>query len=280
MLYALDDQEMAELKGLEFVPRFFGARIVVVVFRTDPEVVRAVLPRQLSPTEAPLGVAFVADYARTNFGLSYHEAGLALRCRLGREEGLYHLCMPVDDDTAMVGGRESFGFPKKMADSIALSDEGSSLRGAVVRRGVELMRIRAERGAEASEADLTRVFEDAGGKPCTRSFLFKFFPAPNGKSLDYFPRIVRQETGVVPIQVHNVDAKLKFSSSAADPWGEIPVLGIDAAISGTFDLTLDNGKVVRRVWNVLRFLPHLFYKTDTLALLRAAKGSPGPARRR
>ncbi len=271
MLYALDNREMAELEGLELVPQFFGARMLLIVFRTDPEVVRAVLPRQLTPLEDPLGVAFVADYARTNFGLSYHEAGLALRCRLGREQGLYHLCMPVDDDTAMVGGRESFGFPKKMADSITFRDEDGALEGSVVRRGVELMRIRAQRTGSASETDLARIFEDDGERHCTRSFLFKFFPAPNGKSLDYLPRVVRQQTAVRPLEADNLEATLELSSSAADPWAEIPVRGIEAAVSGAFDLTLDNGKVVRRVWNVLRFLPHLFYKTDTLALLRAAK---------
>ena len=272
MLYALDDQEVAELKGLELVPRFHGARMLLVVFRTDADVVRTVLPRQLQPCEDPLGVAFVADYASTNFGLSYREAGLSLRCRLGRESGLYHLCMPVDDDVAMVGGRESFGFPKKMAESISLHEGQGALRGTVVRRGVELMHIEAKTTGPASDDDVRTVFDEHDGQPCSRSFLFKFFPAPGGKSLDYLPRIVRQQTAVAPLKVQQVDAELTLRSSPLDPWADIPVRGVEAAISGTFDLTLQHGKVVRRVWNVLRFLPHLFYKTDTLALLRQARG--------
>lgn len=271
MHYALDDQELAELKSLEVTPRFHAARMLLVVFRTDPEVVRAALPRQLSPVEQPLGVAFVAEYGSTNFGLTYREAGLALRCRLGREDGLHHLCMPVDDEIALIGGRESFGFPKKLADSITLGEDDDRLTGSVVRRGTELLRISATPKSPASADDLGAVFERDQGALCSRSFLFKFFPAPNGKSLDYFPRVVRQQTAVEPLQVRTVDAKLELASSPLDPWAEFPVHGIETAIEGTFDLTLHSGKVVRRVWNVLKFLPHLFYKNDTLALLRAAK---------
>ena len=271
MLFALDAQELAELKALERVPQFHGARMLVVVFRTDAAVVRSVLPRQLSPVDEPLGVAFVAEYGSTNFGLQYREAGLSLRCRLGREHGLYHLCMPVDDDAALIGGRESFGFPKKMAESISLHETEDTLSGSVTRRGVELLRIQATRSEPASTTDLARVFENDGGAVCTRSFLFKFFPAPNGKSLDYLPRVVRQQTAIEPLQVDTVDATVELTSSPLDPWGDIPVHGVEAAVAGTFDLTLDSGKVVRRVWNVFRFLPHLFHKTDTLALLRGAK---------
>ena len=221
MLYALDDQEVAELKGLELVPRFHGARMLLVVFRTDADVVRTVLPRQLQPCEDPLGVAFVADYASTNFGLSYREAGLSLRCRLGRESGLYHLCMPVDDDVAMVGGRESFGFPKKMAESISLHEGQGALRGTVVRRGVELMHIEAKTTGPASDDDVRTVFDEHDGQPCSRSFLFKFFPAPGGKSLDYLPRIVRQQTAVAPLKVQQVDAELTLRAALGQNEGEI-----------------------------------------------------------
>ncbi len=31
---------------------------------------------------------------------------------------MYCLSMPVDDDMAMAGGREAFGYPKKMAEVI------------------------------------------------------------------------------------------------------------------------------------------------------------------
>ncbi len=52
--------------------------------------------------------------------------------------------MPVDDDTAMICGREQFGFPKKMADRITLDRDGPHVAGSAVRNGVQLLRIEGE----------------------------------------------------------------------------------------------------------------------------------------
>jgi acetoacetate decarboxylase len=271
MLYALDKRELEELRELELVPRFDGAKMLSVVYRTDPELVRTILPAPLQPLAEPLAVAFVADYPTTNFGLSYHEAGLALACRLGKQVGLYHLCMPVDDDTAMIGGRESFGFPKKMAEAIELERDGDHVEARVRRHGVELMHLRAKLGDEAPAAALDRLFPREDEQRVLRSFLIKFFPSPDGKSLDYLPRVVRQETSVTAAEPpRSAEVELELRSSAADPLAEIPVRELVTAVYGSYDLILQPGRVVRRIWNVLRFLPHLFFKTDTLALLRRA----------
>ena len=76
----------------------------------------------LKPAEYPVAMAFVANYPKTNFDVTYQESALFLRATYEGEEGNYCLAMPVTNDMAMVGGREFYGFPKKMAD-IPFSEE-------------------------------------------------------------------------------------------------------------------------------------------------------------
>jgi acetoacetate decarboxylase len=86
--------------------------MLIVTVRTDSKEVAAVLPRPLRSAGEPLAGAFVARYPKTNFGLTYNKG--AVRCQEYRgERGWYRLSMPVDNDTAMIGGREQFGVPQE-----------------------------------------------------------------------------------------------------------------------------------------------------------------------
>jgi acetoacetate decarboxylase len=118
--------------------------MVPALFRTDPDVVRAALPKPLVPAEEPLAQAFVVRYPETNIGLSYSEGALFSRAVYKDEPGWYRLAMPVDDDMALVGGRGQFGYPKKIAEEITLERAGNQVVGRVIRRGVEVPHIEEE----------------------------------------------------------------------------------------------------------------------------------------
>lgn len=285
MLYALAPSDIARLRGSRFVPEFTGAEMLIAAYRTDPMVVARILPRPLRLPEEAVAVAFVARYPQTNFGCVYNEGALLLRAVRGREVGLYCLSMPVDDDTAMVLGRERLGYPKKMAESIRLERSGDHVIGRVVRKGVEILRIDAELGAAVKPADLDIVSAatvDQHGQPCREvvSFLFKYFPAPGGTGLDYLPRLVRQATLLRPrADVRKATARVVPSSSPYDPLGEVPVVGpVLACFHGRWDNTMLPGRVVKHVWNVRRFLPHAFFKTDTVPFLLGWATDPSPKR--
>ena len=119
MLYAVDKRELrAWARTGPFLPRFTAAEMLLVGFRTDPTVVERILPKPLQVPDDPLALAFVARYPETNFGVTYNEGALIVPATFKGEVGGYCLAMPVDNDMAMVGGRERHGFPKKMADQI------------------------------------------------------------------------------------------------------------------------------------------------------------------
>ncbi len=255
-----------------FMTQFTGAEMLLVSFRTDPKIVAALLPRPLRPAAEPLAAAFVARYPETNFGVTYNEGALFVAAEHRGERGWYCLSMPVDDDTAMIGGRESHGFPKKMADRITLDRDGPHVAGSVVRNGVELLRIEGE-FVDPQRPDvhlLGAPAVDPDGRPCEKavSFLFKYFPATDGGPFEHAPELIRQVTLVRPRPGQLTGtAKIELSSTVCDPLGEIPAREIVSTGYGIFDNTMLPGRVVRRICNQWRFVPKSLFKNDMAALI-------------
>ena len=271
MLYSLSKAEMKRLRQMDFpVYEYRGAEMLLALFRTDPNVVQTILPKPLVPADEPLGWAFVARYPETNFGLSYSEGALFLKAVYKGEPGWYCLALPVDNDMALVAGRESSGFPKKMAEKITLERTGNHVMGSVIRRGVEVLHIEAELSDVVSTTKLDAVgreVDDLEGRPCRKfvAFTFKYFPSLRG-GFDYLPRLVRNILLLRPRDdVRTGAGKLEMVSSSYDPLGDVPVRDLLDVSYGTFDNQQLPGRVVARVKNPLRFVPYSMFKMDFIA---------------
>lgn len=103
-----------------------------------------VLPLGMRLTERPVATVFICDYPKTAFTVAYREAAVLIHVKTPLGRGLHCCWMVVDDDTAMILGREMLGYPKKMAD-IAYEDDGKTVRASVKRRGVEVLAMRGAR---------------------------------------------------------------------------------------------------------------------------------------
>ena len=268
MLYSLNRSQMRRLRQRNSVFEFRNVEMLSALFRTDPDVVQAVLPKPLVPAEEPLAQAFVARYPETNFGLSYSEGALFLRAVYKGEPGWYCLAMPVDNDMALVGGREQFGYPKKIAEEITLERTDNQVTGRVIRRGVEVLHIEAELSEAVSATALDAIgpeVEDLEGSPCRKVvvFQFKFFPGPDGRSFDYRPRLMREAVLFRPRDdLRGGAGKLEMVSSPYDPLGDIPVRDLLDVTYGTWDNDMLPGRVVARVRNPLGFARHAMFKQD------------------
>ena len=95
---------------------FYDAEMLSLVWETTPEAIEKLLPPPLKPAEKPLALAFVANYPSTNFSVPYKESALFVNASFEGQEGFYCLAMPVTNDMAMAGGREVWGYPKKLAN--------------------------------------------------------------------------------------------------------------------------------------------------------------------
>lgn len=268
MSYYLEKHDLKKLRKAFFMPEFRNAEILTATYATDEYAVKRALPKPLLPAKKPLATAFVARYPETNFGCVYNEGALLLHCRHKEENGLYCLSMQVDDDMALIGGRERFGYPKKMADRIALERSGDTVVGSVIRKGAEILRVECELSGELpgdTQDDALVPTTDWNGTACYRGiiFLYKYFQSPDGRWFDYLPRLVRG-----PVLFRNTGpilqgrGEIKVASSPFDPLGEIPVREAVRITYGKWHNSMLPGKVAGRVWNPFGFLKHAFSKVD------------------
>jgi acetoacetate decarboxylase len=122
------------------------ARMVFAEVPVDAEVVRDWLPFGLTLAEPARATVFIGDYPHTTFAPHYQEAALLLHAKLfGVLPVVYCPWMVLNNDRALILGREMLGLPKKMA-LVSFSERRGKISGSVVRHGVELLRIEGRVG--------------------------------------------------------------------------------------------------------------------------------------
>ena len=91
------------------------AKALWVDYETDPEILASVLPRPLSPGNEPLvhlNIGEVEMQGGAQFGIG----NITVRAAHGDVQGEYALAMPMGSEAAVLGGRETWGEPKKLAE--------------------------------------------------------------------------------------------------------------------------------------------------------------------
>ncbi len=125
-----------------------NAELIQIEVPINRKNVSKILPIGLRPDQTNTATLFVANYPKTAFTGSYMEAALLIHVKslLGRK-GVHCCWMVVDDDTALIYGRELLGFPKKMAE-IPYLLENDTLTTSVKRRGTKVLSIKAVRSTQ------------------------------------------------------------------------------------------------------------------------------------
>lgn len=192
------------------------ATTLTAVYETDPEALAAVLPQPLVASGEPLvRVTFAAvdiGHGRPPFGAGT----FAVECMHDGMVGGYPLVMPMTTEQAVVGGRETFGEPKKLGDVTLVRDSdaiGSAVRGAFTRMGVTFVEIN---GTITDEEPVT---------PDRRrtDFYFKFLLDPAGKGFDSDPWLVHCHRDEHTRAVWKVDGEITLRESKFDPVIDLPV---------------------------------------------------------
>lgn len=189
------------------------ATTLVATYETDPDAIAAVLPPPLSPPAEPLVRLTIAtvDVGR---GYGIFGAGtFAVHARHEDVDGDYALVMPMTTEQAVVGGRETFGEPKKLAE-IGLDRDGDTVRGHFTRMGTTFVEVVGRvTGEVAPSPDRTRT-----------SFYLKFLPSPTGKGFDGEPMLVHCRRDEKTRTMWNVDGEVILRESRFDPVVDLPVL--------------------------------------------------------
>jgi acetoacetate decarboxylase len=262
MSFVKTPQELFRLSQNSY--EFYNAEMVFTFWLTMPEVVQRLIPPPLKPSGLPLAIAFIANYPRTSFGPPYHEAALFLTAQYEEVSGSYCLAMPVTDDMAMAGGREIFGFPKKIAQQIQLVQAGGKTLGFGKTYGVRFFELEFTPDEQAVDESIKILIQQSLAfhqETGTSTYLFKSFRAPDNQLFDYPPRLIRQNTVFRPKTIEWGQAQVKLIRSDCDPWYEVEVVNPIGAMRIVGDNTMLPGQVLAEV-DPLEFAPYAFTKWD------------------
>jgi acetoacetate decarboxylase len=109
--------------------RFYHRAFLIITYRTDPQKLRALVPEPLRVEEPLVKFEFIRMPDSTGFG-DHTESGQVIPVSFnGRKSGYTH-CMFLNDHPPIAGGRELWGFPKKLAEP-TLKEEIDTLVGTL-----------------------------------------------------------------------------------------------------------------------------------------------------
>ncbi len=215
--------------------RFYHREYLIITYRTDPDRLRALVPEPLQIEAPHVKFEFIRMADSTGFG-DYTESGQVIPVSFEGRRGGYTHCMFLDDHPPIAGGRELWGFPKKLAKPMLRADVDTML-GTLDYGSVRIAT--GTMGYKHKEADLAAVRASMQAP----TWLIKIIPHVDGTA-----RICE----LVEYYLEDIDLKgawagpasLTLASHALAPVAELPVLEIVSASHIIADLTLGLGKVV------------------------------------
>jgi acetoacetate decarboxylase len=215
--------------------RFINREFLVITYRTDPDKLRAVIPEPLAFDEPIVKYEFIRMPDSTGFG-DYTESGQVIPVNFRGRKGNYSHCMFLNDHPPIAGGRELWGFPKKLANP-TLHAEIDTMIGTLDYGPVRVAT--GSMGYKHRQADILAV--KAGF--AAPNYLLKIIPHVDGTA-----RICE----IVEYYLEDIDIKgawtgpaaLSLQPHALAPVAALPVLEIVSAVHILCDMTLGLGKVV------------------------------------
>src|ERR1700756_4407308 len=95
--------------------RYVNREFLIITYRTDPQKLRARVPEPLVPDGVTVKYEFIRMPDSTGFG-DYTETGQVIPVTFRGRKGGYSPCLFLHAEGPIAGGRELWGFPKKLAD--------------------------------------------------------------------------------------------------------------------------------------------------------------------
>ena len=215
--------------------RFINREFLIVTYRTDPDALRAVVPEPLQIGEPIVKYEFIRMPDSTGFG-DYTESGQVIPVTFEGRPGGYVHSMYLNDEAPIAGGRELWGFPKKLA-APSLRVETDTLLGTLDYGSVRVAT--ATMGYKHKGLDHAAVLAGL----LAPNYLLKIIPHVDGS-----PRIcelVRYFLEDVTVKgAWTAPAALELFHHALAPVARLPVLEVIAGTHLLTDMTLGLGSVV------------------------------------
>lgn len=229
---------------------------VTITYLTDPSIVEEVLPRPLEPASEPIvriSLQRVVIDGRPPFG----SAVFSVAARHRDVEGDYPLFMPQSTEQSVIGGRETFGEPKKLGD-ISVDRVGDRIQARVTRLGYQLIDVAGQ---------VTAGLQLPPDQVNTE-FYFKFLRAPDGDGVTD-PHLVYGSYHRHYEVFEDVEGTVQLGDSPLDPVADLAVKEL-RSITWCRRRTIQTAKIAERIpqdW----ILPFVHQRYDDVALLAAPR---------
>jgi acetoacetate decarboxylase len=215
--------------------RFVDREFLIVSYRTEPDALAAVIPAPLEMTDPVVKFEFIRMPDSTGFG-DYTEAGQVIPVRFRGVYGSYVHAMFLDCEPPIAGGREIWGFPKKLA-SPELRVEKDTI-GGILRYGpvpVALATMGYKHRTLPHDKILASLSEP--------NYLLKIIPHVDGSAR--ICELVRYFCEDITVKgAWEGPAALELFHHALAPVASLPVLEVLSGVHIQTDLTLGLGTVI------------------------------------
>lgn len=220
--------------------RFVDREYLIISYRTDPDVLRRLIPAPLQMIEPVVRFEFINMPDSTGFG-HYCEAGQVIPVTLDGVAGGYVHSMYLNDHPPIAAGRELWGFPKKLGepelrvhkDTLVGTLDYSDFRVATGTMGFKHQRLNDDTIKKSMAAP---------------SFLLKIIPHVDGSAR--ICELVQYSLSDITIKgAWSGPGALDLNPHALAPVAQLPVLEILSVIHILADLTLPLGTVVHDYLN-------------------------------
>ncbi|WP_027933912.1 acetoacetate decarboxylase [Amycolatopsis thermoflava] len=211
------------------VPRFTDREYLNIVYRTDFDALRAVVPEPLEIDEPLVRFEVMRMGDVSGYG-PYTEAGQAIPVRLGDERGEYLHAMHLDNFPATASGREVSAYPKTVGAPRLYVDHGALL--GTLDYGT-LRVATATMGYKHHPLDRAEAREQIA----VPTFMLKIVPGYDGR-----PRVAElvrtRITDVTVKEAWTGPARLQLFEHVLAPLADLPVREVVSASHVLTDLTL------------------------------------------
>lgn len=215
--------------------RFVDREFLIVTYRCDEDALRRIVPAPLELAEPVVKFEFIRMPDSTGFG-HYCESGQVIPVIHRGERGGYVHAMYLNDHAPIAGGRELWGFPKKLGEP-TLRVNKDTLVGTLDYGGLRIAT--ATMGYKHRALDPAAVLTSLQAP----AFLLKIVP-----HVDATPRIcelVRYTLADITVKgAWEGPGALELYPHALAPVAALPVREVISTVHILTDLTLPLGEVV------------------------------------
>jgi len=202
------------------------------VYAIADQSIKALIPPPLQLADPALLIIYVSNINQPTFAKPYMEGGIGVMTTFtdnagATTSGLYYFSLQLvgpGAENAIFIGRESWGFPKKIAHSISLTREGDTACFHVERNGVKLLDGKLEIGSYNDPAvssglenlDTSKGLMQEGGV-LTHRYIDDSFNGVRNMGIYYY------DSPTFYYHYEPAFAAVKLQSTEYDPWGEIKI---------------------------------------------------------